>query len=1509
MCVEVHQSTVSLADEFYEELRRRYYLTPKSYLDMLALFVEALREKRTEKKNAQSRLANGLDKLRECNEKVDAMEETLTALAPVLKEKGEATAALLVQVTKDQSEAESMAAVVNKEAAEAKATAATVQDIKDDAQQDLDEALPALENAVKALNSLNKNDITEIKSFAKPPPLVQTVMEAVLTLLQQKPSWESAKKVLSDAKFLQTLIDFDKDSISEGVLKKLRKYTVDAEFTPDTVGRVSKAAKSLCMWCCAMDKYSAVAKTVEPKRKALNEAQASLDEVLAALKVKEDHLASVEAKVEALQAQLKEAQDEKQRLEDEAALTEARLKRAGKLTGALADEAERWGVEVKDLSDQISLLVGDVFLSSACISYFGPFDSTYRNRITAGWLAGCKDRKIPSSSTFSLIKVLGDPVMIRDWGVQGLPADQLSIDNGILVDRAKRWPLMIDPQQQANKWIKNMEQKAGLRIIKFTESNFLRTLEGSVRVGNPVLCEDLGEELDPAIEPVLLKQVVQQGGRQILRLGETDVDYDDNFRFYMTTKLGNPHYLPEICIKVTLINFTVTMGGLENQLLADVVRKEKPQLEETKDKLVVSMANDAKQLKELEDRTLKLLESSEGNILDNEKLINTLNNSKLTSGVIKQRVAEAEKTELEINRAREEYRPVATRSSLLYFVIADLGRLDPMYQYSLSYFQQLFNYCIDVSDKSDNLQTRLRTLVDYISYFVYLQVSRGLFESHRLIFSFLCCTAVMRHSNKISTAEWDFLLRGAGTQASAGNIPECPEAPWLSQKSWEMINALQRLVPQRFDGFASSFADELESWGQWLQGSSPHTALLPGAWGMDTPENERFLPGFAQLLVLKALIPEKLTAAVSAFVAEEIGNRYIEVPPLMLEDIFKDTSPTIPVVFILSTGADPTKMLLTFAEEKSFSSRLQIISLGQGQGPKAEQIIKQAQKVGDWVCLQNCHLATSWMPTMERLIEDLHTAQIHSDFRLWLMSMPSSDFPAATLQSSIKLTNEPPKGIRANMVGTLGVLKEDFFECAKPGPLKTLVFGLSFFHAIIQERRKFGPLGWNVKYEFNNSDLDCSMATLKMFLDEQDQIPWESLLYVTGHINYGGRITDDQDRRCLMTILSKYYSPEILGESYKFSQSGTYFVPAEGPLESYIDYVRSLPMEEAPEVFGMHENALITFNLNESNRMIDTVLSIQPRVSGGGSSATQRPEDLVELLAADMEQQMPDDLPEDVDDCFPGLFDRDAETGQMDSLATVLSQEIDRFNLLMSVIRSSLAQLRRAMRGLIVMSGELEDMFNSLLDGQVPRRWAESAYPSLKPLGSWVSDLKARMQFMHAWARTGTPNSFSLPSIFFTQGFLTGTLQRHARKHVIPIDSLEFSFVVSKLVKPEELPAPAEDGCFVHGLFVEAATWDMDLMALQPAQPGTMFASLPLIHFLPTTVTRGKSTVKEAGQADQGATAASYRCPLYRTSQRAGVLTTTGASSNYVLDIKLPIERDPDFYVLQGTAALCQLND
>lgn len=127
---------------------------------------------------------------------------------------------------------------------------------------------------------------------------------------------------------------------------------------------------------------------------------------------------------------------------------------------------------------------------------------------------------------------------------------------------------MIDPQEQANRWVRALEAPNGLKITKLTDSNYMRVIEAAIRIGMPVLMEEVGESLDPTLTPILKKLITSQGGRLLIRLGDTDIEYDDNFRFYMTTKLSNPHYLPDVCIMVTLVNFTVTPVGLEDQLLA-----------------------------------------------------------------------------------------------------------------------------------------------------------------------------------------------------------------------------------------------------------------------------------------------------------------------------------------------------------------------------------------------------------------------------------------------------------------------------------------------------------------------------------------------------------------------------------------------------------------------------------------------------------------------------------------------------------------------------------------------------------------------------------------------------------------------------------------------------------------------------------------------------------------------------------------------------------------------------
>lgn len=1487
MCVVIHQS-VEKASRRYLSVERRYnYVTPTSYLQLLGTFKRVLARKRDEVATAKKRLVVGLDKLESTERDVAVLKAELTEMQPVLIETSRNVEEMMVQISKDKEDADQTRSVVLKEESDATIKAKECKEIADDAQRDLDEALPALDAAVASLKSLKVSDIQEVAAYKTPPAGVKLVMEAICIMKDSQPKmvgeagkkvadyWEPSQKLLKEPKaLLDSFFSYDKDNISDKIIKKIQPYMENPEFTPDKIRKVSTACTSMCQWVHAMYKYHFVAKGVEPKRQALAAAEAELKETMEKLNAAKARLRVVENKIAELEIKFEEAVAKKNELAQKVRECEVKMDRAARLIGGLGGEKVRWKATVAQLEIADACVVGDSVLAAGAIAYVGSFTASFRHEMYVEWTKSLLDYGVQVTDNARLNSVLGEPVKIRDWTINGLPTDSLSVENAIILTNSKRWPLLIDPQGQANKWIRKTERESGLEILKLTDEQMLRSLENAIRFGKPVLIENVGEELPPSLEPVLLKETFKQGGSEMIKLGDSVVPYHPDFRLYITTKLRNPHYSPETCVKVTLLNFLITPDGLEDQLLGIVVAKERPDLEEMKNQLVISNARMKKDLKSIEDEILRLLSESSGDILDDETLINTLAKAKETSVEINAKVAEAEVTEREIDATREKYRPVAFRASILFFCVADLASVDPMYQYSLQWFINLFVAGIDNAEKSDNLDLRIKALNDFFTYSVYLNICRSLFEVHKLMFSFLLCVRILQGDNKVNAAEWRFLLTG-GTSTTS-EVPN-PAPEWLQPGVWAELNDLSHLPA--FTGLEKLVASNISHFKEYFESATAHRFPLPAEW------NAR-LNLLQKMCICRCLRKDKVIEAIQDFVSENLGGRFIEPPPFDLPGSFKDSGPTIPLVFVLSAGADPGAELFRFAEEMKFSKKLTSISLGQGQGPIAERMIAESMERGAWILLQNCHLATSWMPSLERIVENFAPEKIHRDFRLWLTSMPSASFPASVLQNSVKMTNEPPKGLKANLRGSYTAVDDKFLDDSKkPNELRKLLFGLCFFHAQIQERRKFGPLGWNIRYEFTNGDLSVCMNQLRMFLDKYDEVPYKVLKFLFGQINYGGRVTDDWDRRLLLTMLESCVAPDVLLEDYRLSPSGVYRSLADmSDAAAYGEYLKSLPINPAPEAFGLHENADITCAQAETRDMLDIILSLQPRTAGGVGASR---EEVIEKLSKDILGKTPDPwVMHEVTTKFPTTYS--------ESMNTVLVQEVIRYNKLLAVMKKSLRDILNALKGLVVMSGELEAMGTSLFNNQVPKMWASKAYPSLKPLSSWVVDLQERLGFISNWVLNGTPPVYWMSGFFFPQAFLTGTLQNYARKYQVSIDTVSFEFV---FMEESDFETKPEEGCYIRGMFLEGARFDLAQRCLVESRPRELFTQLPIVWFRPQT------------NREKPSDAVTYNCPLYKTLSRAGTLSTTGHSTNFVMAMEVPAgSAPPSHWIKRGVAAFLALN-
>ncbi|XP_075321443.1 dynein axonemal heavy chain 11-like [Odontesthes bonariensis] len=872
------------------------------------------------------------------------------------------------------------------------------------------------------------------------------------------------------------------------------------------------------------------------------------------------------------------------------------------------------------------------------------------------------------------------------------------------------------------------------------------------------------------------------------------------------------------------------------------------------------------ELKRFEDDLLSRLSAAHGNFLGDISLVEQLENTKSMAAHIQQKVVEARENETKINEARELYRPAAERASLLFFIINDLSKINPMYQFSLKSFNSVFNKAMERAEWDEDVRTRVHTLTEAITYSVFLYTSQGLFERDKLTFLSHTAFQILLKQGLIDAQEFHFLLHFPVEASKVSAVI------FLSPHAWGAIKSISTM--EDFSGLDRDMESSPKRWRKIVESSCPENERLPQDW-----KNKSSLQ---KLIILRALRPDRMTYALRTFVEENMGTKYVETARLEFEKLYEDSGPATPVFFILSPGVDPLRDVEKLGLKLGFSidqGTLHNVSLGQGQEEVAERALTNASKQGHWVIFQNVHLVARWLPCLEALLE---TAAVnsHPSYRVFITGEPVQSpeqhvIPRGILENAIKITNEPPTGMNASLHAALNNFSQEALDmCSREQEFNSMFFSLCFFHACVTERRKFGPQGWNHNYPFSTGDLTISVNVLYNYLEANTksmQVPWEDLCYLFGEIMYGGHITDDWDRRLCKTYLQDYMHTKML-EAELFLCPG-FLAPPFLDLTGYHGYINEHLPAENPTLYGLHPNAELDCLTVTSGNLFKTLLDLQPHDSARGDGSAQSIEEKVMSIVDDILEKLPEEY--NVAEMMAKITERSPHT-------LVCFQECERMNLLLADIRKSLSELDLGLKGELTISSSMETLQSALFNDFVPDSWARLAFPSTKTLALWLGDLICSCHELDSWTQDFVlPAVVWLSGLFNPQSFLTAVLQSIARKNQWPLDNVTLTVDVTKKMK-DDFGHPPREGAYIHGLFMEGARWDTQAGVISEAVLRDLTPAMPVLYV-------------RAVPAEEQELKNTFECPVYRTKQRG---------PTYVWAFHLKTKQPPAKWVVAGVALL-----
>ena len=1436
-----HMIIKDLNDKLAKNAKKFNYITPRDFLDFIKHFINLQKEKNNELNEQKSHIDKGLQKIIQTEKTVNELKQSLAIKGKELDKKQEE-----MKIKFDKIVADTEKANKSKEKAEIKKkqieeTKKEIDERTNKVNEELSTVVPKMEAAKQAIGNMSKKNIATLKSLKvvkntlKLPLRLIAMIYIFLTkkIIKEKLDWDEIKNCIFKEDFISTIKNTKAENLGPKLTNLIQKEISATDWDIDKIKSGFLEVGLLAEWLESTVACANINNQMEPLKKEIADLNAEKDKVVAEYDEIAKEIETLEKNIEQLKTQYNDSVTESDKIKEEITQVQNKVERSEKLLINLSSEKERWSKQMNEFKININNLLGDTFLSSSFLAYIGFYDAFYRKYLKEKARQISKQNEIISSNDFDEVEWLTKANDKAIWQNCKLPNDNICLENATILQRFNRYPLIIDPAGQATEFIKTYYATKKLTSTTFTDSSFLKLLENALRFGYPILVQDV-EKIDPIMNSLLNKEIHKQSGRNLIRIGDQEIDFSLTFNMFMITRDSSCHFTPDLCSRVTFLNFTITPSSLQNQILDIVLKNERPEVNQRKEELIKAQREYKVQLRQLEEDLLTAL-NSEDNLLENNEVMTRLEEIKKKSFEISEEVSKSEDIMKELESTMNEYAPLANKASRIFFALDSLEIIHYLYRYSLSFFMDILNYVIiskEVQEVPKNQYAiRQAKIIQILFKEIYHRVGYSLLNKDKALLAMRL--AQINLGDKFKN-EINLLLKiNSNIMNDASDISSDILGGKLTLNQKKQLSELNKSEP--FTGLVSEITSNSEAWSNFYndafaENSIPVEFLNKHKENISNEKDQKIFDEITKSILLLVFRPDRMLNSIQSFLKEVFNEELVNIPELDLVKVIKDeTNCKMPILFCSAPGFDASTKIESLARQlnKKFLS----IAIGSSEGFElVEKNWASKIKSGEWLVLKNVHLAPNWLNEIEKR---LYANEPNPNFRLFLTMEFNPKIPANVLRISRKFVFELPSGIKHSLIRSYANVLTPAKSEKTPHERCRLHFLLAWFHAVIGERLRYVPIGWSKYYEFNESDQRCALEAIDEWINiyskdrtniPPKQIPWDAIRTIIHQSMYGGKIDNEYDMKILESLVNLYFNEKAYSFNYPLfktsseNQDNVLKIPDKTTNAGFIEWINSIPNVESPEWSGLPNNAEKLVRETASNRFITEMNKIQGiEDEGVGSAEGQGKSTQASWLISVQEKstKLLKALPLQVKPLIGNKLSNN------DPIYRFLLREVAVASKLLNKVRDDLNQLILMSKGESKSTNELRDIAKNIFNDSVPKVW--QIYSTLElNVTEWILDLKNRINQLNkiTQAKDYGRSGLWLGGLIFPEAYLTATRQSVAQELKVSLDELMLSVELVKNI------TSIDNTCFVlKGLCIEGAEWNYEQNKL--IMTDSLFSQLP----------------------------------------------------------------------------------